>query len=89
MVSTYRDAAPLKEKPENFNLLYRLGVSLDNIGEHEKAIEAFGKALELRPDEAKVHRSMGFSFEQSGDSESALIHFKRANELGGEKGSGA
>jgi len=85
-VQKYDLAVPLLVKvaeanPVNFNVRFRLGVALDNLGRFDEAIDSFKIALGLRPNEGKVHRAIAYSYEQMGSHEEALPHFKKANEL--------
>ncbi|MBF0374568.1 MAG: tetratricopeptide repeat protein [Alphaproteobacteria bacterium] len=69
--------------PLNFNVRFRLGVALDNLGRFAQAIDSFKIALGLRPDEGKVHRAIAYCYEQMGQHDEALPYFKKANELDG------
>jgi Flp pilus assembly protein TadD len=49
-----------------------LGVVIENRddaseGDHRKAIEAFRKAIDLKPDYAIAHRDLGFALLRTGD----------------------
>ena len=51
---------------------YNLGVVIENRddateGDHRKAIEAFRKAIDLKPEYAIVHRDLGFALLRTGD----------------------
>ncbi len=51
---------------------YNLGVVIENRddateGDHRKAIEAFRKAIDLKPDYAIAHRDLGFALLRTGD----------------------
>lgn len=51
---------------------YNLGVVIENRddateGDHRKAIEAFRKAIELKPEYALAHRDLGFAMLRTGD----------------------
>ncbi|MBF0171177.1 MAG: tetratricopeptide repeat protein, partial [Nitrospinae bacterium] len=71
----------LKVDEGNFSARYRLGMAYDNLKEHQKAVEAFQKALEAKPDAANVWQSMGFAYEQLGSHDDAVRCFKKSLEL--------
>ena len=49
----------MKETPSNYN---RIGMTLGQIGRYPAAIEAFRKALELKPDFAPAHHNLGLAY---------------------------
>jgi Flp pilus assembly protein TadD len=59
--------------PENAHrTFYNLGVVIENRddateGDHRKAIEAFRKAIDLKPSYALAHRDLGFALMRNGD----------------------
>jgi len=59
--------------PKNaYRTFYNLGVVIENRddlteADHRKAIEAFRKAIDLRPDYAIAHRDLGFAMLRNGD----------------------
>jgi len=76
----YADAAKLLEgavaaDPEDVGALTMLGVSYQQLGEHERAINAFRRILALDPDDEDVRLPLGISYFQAGlynDAESQL-----------------
>ena len=69
---------PKEEKPQPPVDYYQRG--LDYVGERrtEKAIEAFEKALELRPDDGTAHFELAKLLKERGDPSGALGHFRKA-----------
>jgi Flp pilus assembly protein TadD len=59
--------------PKNAHVtFYNLGVSIENNedateADHRKAMEAFRKAIDLKPDYAIAHRDLGFSLIRTGN----------------------
>jgi Flp pilus assembly protein TadD len=59
--------------PDNAHrTFYNLGVVIENRddateGDHRKAVEAFRKAIDLKPNYALAHRDLGFALMRSGD----------------------
>jgi Flp pilus assembly protein TadD len=65
---------------------YNLGVVIENRddateGDHRKAVEAFRKAIELKPDYAIAHRDLGFALLRTGDLIGASKEFQKYVDL--------
>jgi Flp pilus assembly protein TadD len=65
---------------------YNLGVVIENRddateSDHRKAIEAFRKAIELKPDYAIAHRDLGFALLRTGDLIGASKEFQKYVDL--------
>ena len=65
---------------------YNLGVVIENRddtteADHRKAIEAFRKAIELKPDYAIAHRDLGFALLRTGDMIGASKEFQKYVDL--------
>lgn len=58
-----------------------LGLSRVGMNQHEEAIEAFRKQLELGPDRAMTHHYLGLSLVQKGDSNGAIREWREAVSL--------
>ncbi|MEU9135987.1 tetratricopeptide repeat protein [Streptomyces sp. NPDC048404] len=54
---------------------------LRNGGEYERALAEYDRAVEIDPDEARVHYGRGFAHQLRGDFTAALAAFDRADEL--------
>ncbi len=50
-------------------------IVLEDVGENERAIEAYRAALELEPHMADGHYNLGLLLERQGDAQGALRHF--------------
>lgn len=71
----------LRQKPDVPDTCYQLGVLLDRIGEHDRAIAVLEHAISLKPNEVGYHQSLGFALESAGRRPDAIRAFKRALEL--------
>jgi tetratricopeptide (TPR) repeat protein len=71
----------LRQKPDVPESCYQLGVLLDRIGEHDRAIAVLEHAISLKPKEVGYHQSLGFALESAGRRPEAIRAFKRALEL--------
>ena len=65
---------------------YNLGLVIENRddateSDHRKAIEAFRKAIELKPDYAIAHRDLGFALLRTGDLKGASQEFQKYVDL--------
>jgi tetratricopeptide (TPR) repeat protein len=82
----YRDARSVWEdtmakNPGSWIAHNNLGVCLDAMGEHAKALEQFRKAIELNPKEATTHNDYAVALERDGKFDDAAEHYARALEL--------
>jgi tetratricopeptide (TPR) repeat protein len=62
-----------------------IAVSLDQIGEHERALEHFQAALQIRPDLDYLYNNMGYSLLLQERYEEAAEAFEKASALSGGK----
>jgi tetratricopeptide (TPR) repeat protein len=67
--------------PEAFVVWNILGASTAQIGKHEEAIDAYNKALSLKPDNAAVHNNLGNNFRDQGKMEEAIDSYNKALSL--------
>ncbi|MHC5080732.1 MAG: tetratricopeptide repeat protein, partial [Planctomycetota bacterium] len=67
-------------RPADPELCVRLGVVLREEGLVEKALEAYGKAITLRPTFAAAHFNMGIALDALGDIQGAIRAFRKAVE---------
>lgn len=58
-----------------------LGFAYKDLGENQKAIEAFKEAIRIKPDYTKVHYNIGMLYAEMGDRESALKEYKLVQKL--------
>ena len=67
-----------KEYPDTFLLWNILGISASQIGMLDKAIEAFKKALLLKPDYTEVYNNLGNALREKGKLDQAINAYKKA-----------
>ena len=60
------------------------GAALEERGEYREAIRAYEKALELAPDEVKVHLGLSSAYESLEEREQAIAQMERAAEIAGQ-----
>lgn len=71
----------LKLAPNNFRILCLLGLTLQDAGDHQHAVEALLKASAIDSRQALIHFHLGISFSNLGDSERAKSSYRNALEL--------
>ena len=73
----------VEESGENLEAweLLNKGVSLDNLGHHREAIQCYGEALRLCPQDSKVYNNRGTAYRALGQHEKALQDYGKAIEL--------
>ena len=59
-------------------VLYKQGFSLSIEGKTQGAIQAYLKALKIKPESAEVHHSLGVLYFEAGSGAKAIDHFKKA-----------
>ena len=69
---------PWTEAPEMPTGYYYLGVAWDRKGDAARALEAYRKALELKPDYAQAHSSLGLLYWRQNDRAKALDELRQA-----------
>lgn len=67
--------------PKNFQAWIMLGNDCFDTGQAQKAINAYAKALELRPDDPNVLTDQGVMYLQTGANEKALADFEKAQTI--------
>ncbi len=67
------------QDPKNVNAWISLGNDFFDTEQTQKAINAYGKALELQPNNANVLTDQGVMYRKIGWYDKALINFERAN----------
>ena len=70
-----------QSNPANEKAWIELGNSYFDTGQHEKAINAYRKALELNPNNANVWTDMGVMYRRSGNPQEAIRSFDKAIEV--------
>ncbi|RME33865.1 MAG: tetratricopeptide repeat protein [Deltaproteobacteria bacterium] len=71
----------LKQEPDNRNAWVQLGNAYFDSKQPVKAIEAYGKALELDPNDANVLTDQGVMFRQMGWYDKAVANFEKAAKI--------
>jgi tetratricopeptide (TPR) repeat protein len=65
--------------PRNVQVWIQLGNDFFDSRQAQKAIEAYGRALELRPDDANVLTDQGIMYRALGQFDKAIANFEKAN----------
>ena len=65
--------------PKNVQAWIQLGNDYFDAHQAQKAIEAYGRALELRPDDPNVLTDQGIMYRALGQYEKAIANFEKAN----------
>lgn len=63
------------------NVLLPLGKLFEQIGDLEKAIELYTKAIQKNHNQPRVHAQIGLILQRQGKQELAIIHYKEALKL--------
>jgi tetratricopeptide (TPR) repeat protein len=69
----------IKLNPADLTSYYDLILSLQKLGQHVEAIEAFNPAIELKLDRGDAYRWLGESYSRKSDSDKAVSAFKKAS----------
>ncbi|MET0279780.1 MAG: tetratricopeptide repeat protein [Steroidobacteraceae bacterium] len=80
-VRLYREA-----HGEDADVLYNLGVALEDLGQCDEAIAAYQRALELDAEYSDAHHNLARLWEQAGDARRALRHWNAYRKLAGSAG---
>jgi superkiller protein 3 len=70
-----------KSEPEDPEAYYSTGVDYYLKQDYDKAIEYFGKAVELKPDYADAYYNIGVAYGKKQDHDKALEAYKKAIKL--------
>lgn len=68
-------------KPEDYDALVGLGNAAYDAHEYEQAIEAYGRALKLRPGDPNVMTDLGTAYRNEGRLDEAIDLFRKARAL--------
>ena len=68
-------------EPKNLQAWTQLGNDYFDTGEAQKAINAYGKSLELKPDDPNVLTDQGVMYLQVGAFDKALANFEKAQKI--------
>jgi tetratricopeptide (TPR) repeat protein len=67
--------------PKNLQAWIQLGNDYYDTGQSQKAINAYGKALELKPNDPNVLTDQGVMLKQMGAFDKAIANFERAQQI--------
>ncbi len=73
--------AVVARDPKNFEAWVQLGNDYFDTRQPQKAIDAYGHALEIRPNSPNVLTDMGVMYRDLGQFDKAVAHFQKANQL--------
>jgi cytochrome c-type biogenesis protein CcmH/NrfG len=71
----------LEKSPGNVRALVQLGNVYLNAGNHDKAAEAYRKALKVNPQDADIMTQLGVAYRRMGKSSDAAASFRNALKL--------
>jgi Flp pilus assembly protein TadD len=71
----------LRIKPDFFDALINIGVTLNDQRKSAEAAMYLTRAVEIQPRSSKAHLQLGIALAQNGSSDEALRHFYQAEEL--------
>jgi len=71
----------VQEQPQNFNAWVQLAHSLFDANQPMEAVKAYGRALELQPDNADLLTDQGVMFRRLGWFDQAVKNFERAAQV--------
>ena len=74
-IDHYQSALAIKPTAD---ILNNLGLSFRSLGETDKALESFYRALELQPHDAEIYNNIGLVFELQGNLDQAIDNFRKA-----------
>jgi Tfp pilus assembly protein PilF len=67
--------------PDEPDAIRLLGMVVQRLGKHAKAIECFRQVLAICPEDSDLHIGLGIALFEHGNADEALMHFRRACEL--------
>jgi tetratricopeptide (TPR) repeat protein len=71
----------VKQDPKNVQAWIQLGNDYFDSHQHQKSIDAYGKALALKPDDPDVLTDQGIMYRELKNFEQAAKNFQRANQV--------
>ncbi len=71
----------LARDPKNVQAWIQLGNAYFDTGQPQKSVEAYGRALELKPDDPDVLTDQGVMYRALGQFDKALSNFEKANKV--------
>jgi eukaryotic-like serine/threonine-protein kinase len=73
--------AAVAVRPSSGAAHFSLGVALDGMGDSDRAIASYRKAVELDPDEARAFAGLGFALQRKNQLDEAVAQFRHAIKL--------
>src|SRR6185437_8283902 len=67
--------------PDEPDAVRLLGMVVQRLGKHAKAIDCFRQVLAICPDDSDLHIGLGIALFEQGEPDEALEHFRHACEL--------
>ncbi len=67
--------------PNNYRVLYNIGITYFNLGKMEKALYAYNEALKIKPDYKHCYYNIGLIYETIEDWKKALEYYNKALEI--------
>jgi len=67
-----------KQEELSFDVRYELGSTYMALGEHDKAVDAFKRAAEIDPSNARALTGLGKAYEAQGDYDKAIDYYRKA-----------
>ena len=68
----------IKINPNYADAHYNLGIVMQELGDHRKAIVYYEKAIQLRPEYAKAYNNLGVVYQEMGEHLKAINVYKKA-----------
>lgn len=69
----------------SWTIYYNLGNTLTALGNHQKAIKKYKKALEIEPEDARIWKNLGSTYHYLGDHDAEMTCLDRALEINPEE----
>ena len=76
-----RLTAQLNQSPDDYDLLWRLGLNYQKLGIVNRSIEKFQESLRLRPEFSLSRYHLAIAYDEKNDGKNALKNMKRAERL--------
>ena len=67
--------------PNDLTAIRMLGMAVQRLGDHARAIDCFRRVLAAYPDDADIHVCLGIALYERGETDDAVKHLRHACEL--------
>ena len=71
----------LRKLPNQLDAVYQLGMVAFRAGNHQRAIDLFRKAVEIKPDLAPFHAGLAMAYRASGELDNAVDAYRKSLQL--------